>query len=164
MKATPTVKWLLSHRKHRGNGCLIWPFARINGYGFFGQKVNGKQTIFYAHRVMCQMVKGPPPSPTHEAAHDCGNGVGGCVHPLHITWKTKSQNQFDRARHGTKSTGCVGKLSEKIAQEIRALKGQVTQRELAAMFGCSRSNISFIHCGKLWRPVRKRRRPIRATD
>jgi hypothetical protein len=158
MTQARTIPWLMAHRNYRGEGCLIWPFGRTNGYGFFGRTVAGEKLMFYAHRWMCEQVNGPPPSPSHEAAHECGNGTGGCVHPLHVVWKTKSQNQLDRAKHGTKNGGPVGKLNEKAVAQIRALKGKVTQKELAARFGCSRSNISFVQLGKLWPKVRKRRR------
>lgn len=150
MRQAKTVSWLAANRHYRGKGCLIWPFARINGYGILGQTVGGKRITHYAHRWMCALVNGPPPSPNHEAAHECGNGVGGCVHPLHVAWKTKSQNQADRRRHGTKSMGWVGKLTEAQAAQIRALKGKKLQREIAAMFGVSRANVSLIHCGKAW--------------
>jgi hypothetical protein len=159
MKQTPTVRWLIQHRNHRGRGCLIWPFSRVNGYGNFGQTIDGKKVIFYAHRYMCELVNGPPPTPEHEAAHECGNGPGGCVHPEHVIWKTKSDNQRDRAFHGTKSNGPVGKLTEAAVEQIRALKGKKLQREIAEMFGISRANVSLIHLGKLWPAVRKHRRP-----
>lgn len=160
MRQARTVAWLVAHADYRGEKCLIWPFARINGYGIFGQTVAGKRLTFYAHRHMCELVNGRPPSPSHEAAHECGNGVGGCVHPQHVVWKTKSQNQLDRAKHGTKNQGPVGKLTQAKARQIRALKGKLTQQQRADMFGVSRSNISFIDAGKLWPEVRKRRQAV----
>ena len=164
MRQAVTIAWLAANRNYRGKACLIWPFARINGYGILGQTVDGKRVTHYAHRWMCTLVNGPPPSPSHEAAHECGNGVGGCVHPLHVVWKTKSENQLDRAKHGTKNGGPVGKLTEDKAAAIRLLKDQFTQQQLANMFGVSRSNISFVQLGKLWPAVRKRRRAVPRTS
>lgn len=123
--------------------CLYWPFGKCNGYGtvYFDGKVH------YAHRWMCQQVHGPAPA-GHEAAHSCGNGHKGCVNPRHVSWKTKSDNQLDRALHGTASAGCRGKLKPGDAEKIRALRGKHTQAEIAAMFGCSRANVSLIQNGK----------------
>src|SRR3972149_10759839 len=78
--------------------CLIWPFS-TNGTGYGRLGVDGKG--YYAHRYMCELVNGPPPTPDHEASHDCGNGHLGCVHPRHLEWKTASENHLDRRRHGT---------------------------------------------------------------
>lgn len=146
-KPPKTHVWLHAHINYKGNGCLRWPFSVCNGYG--NLKYGGR--ITYAHRVMCELVHGPVPSPNHEAAHICGNGHKGCVHPEHIAWKTRSANQKDRAAQGTKNTWAWrGKITQRIADEIRALKGKVPQRILAARYGISRSNVSFIHCGKAW--------------
>jgi hypothetical protein len=130
--------------------CLYWPFSRVCGYGHFSHL--GVQ--YYAHRYMCQLVHGPAPDADHEAAHSCGNGHTGCVSPKHVLWKTRSANQADRALHGTKSTGAIGKLTFEQAQEIRALKGVKKQRELAAEYGVSRANISLIQNDKHMRELR----------
>ena len=147
------IKWIRAHVDHRGGGCLTWPFGRSNGYGNLG--VDGKQ--HYAHRLMCQLVHGPAPSPDHEAAHSCGRGQFGCVNPGHLSWKTKSENQHDRRQHGTGNAwGGRGKLTDAQAAEIRALQGTMLQREIAALYGVSRANISLIMTGNLHAAVKKR--------
>lgn len=141
------VRWLQGQiTSWVSDECLYWPFGKCNGYGLFG--LNGRQ--HYAHRYVCEQVHGPAPSPDHEAAHECGQGAHGCVSPRHVVWKTRTENQLDRALHGTKATGPRGKLTPEQAAQILALKGTKPQREIAAMFGVSRSNVSFIHCGKAW--------------
>lgn len=88
------LRWLLDHVEYPEKGCLIWPFARDGkGYGSLGKKG--------AHRRMCEIVNGPAPTPKHHAAHSCGNGHLGCVHPRHVRWATCSENQMDRFLHGT---------------------------------------------------------------
>jgi len=155
-----SYQWLRDHIDYAGTDCLIWPFSRCNGYAHLGHL--GK--MHYGHRMMCEMVHGPAPSRKHEASHSCGRGHLGCVNPRHISWKTKSENQRDRAKHGTKNTWAWrGKLTERQAKRIRELRGQYKQRELAEMFGVSRSNISLIQNGKHWRPD-KFRRELRAVD
>ncbi len=105
---------------------------------------------------MCELVKGAPPTLRHEAAHSCGRGHQGCVSPAHLNWKTTSQNQLDRAKHGTKGSWAArGKLTPEEAAQIRALKGQKTQQQIADMFGVSRSQVSWIMTGRAWTKERK---------
>lgn len=134
------VTWLREHASYQGDDCLIWPFSLTNGYGTFSYLGE----THYAHRFMCELIHGPAPSPEHEASHECGNGHCGCVHPKHVFWKTKSENQADRAKHGRKANGYQAKITLEQAAQIRALRGKHTQQELADMFGCSRANISLI--------------------
>lgn len=139
--------WLKDRVNHDGAECLIWPFFRLpapHGRGMLGYM--GRQN--YAHRLMCIFVHGDPPTPKHEAAHNCGNGHLGCVHPKHIEWKTRSQNQQDRKKHGTQAGNCngpTGKLSFEAADEIRRLYDSgALQRDLAERFGVTESAISKI--------------------
>jgi hypothetical protein len=133
---------------HKGEDCVTWPYTLANGYGVFS--LYGQ--LHYAHRYLCELIHGPAPSTDHEATHSCGRGHLGCVNPLHLDWKTHSENQLDRARHGTRSTWSKrGKVSWQQVQEIRALIGTRPQREIAAIFGISRSQISWIATGKSWK-------------
>lgn len=145
-------KWLVAHVDHDGDACLIWPFFRMpTGYGSFGYLGNAH----YAHRFMCELVKGPPPTSKHYASHECGKGHEGCVHPKHIDWKTPYDNAIDRLKHGNnrKAGGPRDILNAEKASEIRALKGVMTQYELAAVYKVSRETISSIHTGRGWAAV-----------
>lgn len=135
------LAWLRARAGYSGKECLLWPFS-TNGTGYGNLGVNGR--VCYAHRIMCELVNGPPPL-GHEASHSCGNGRGGCVHPMHLSWKTRSDNQRDRKGHGTGRTnkyGRRGKLTEADRAEIVALRGTATQRVLAARFGVHYETIS----------------------
>jgi hypothetical protein len=140
------IRFLREHVGCQSDECLTWPLKGANGYGVFGYLGQN----LYAHRYMCELAHGAPPSPDHEAAHSCGNGHRFCVNPRHLSWKTKSENQADRARHGTKATGPRGKITQAIADEIRRLAGQMRQRDIAERFGVSRANVSLIVAGKAW--------------
>lgn len=133
---------------HEGDECIVFPLHRQpTGYGALGY--NGKQ--HYAHRLMCEMANGPPPSPTHEAAHSCGNGRGGCVNPRHLAWKTISENNLDCRKHGTHvkhRSGPRGRLTYSQAQQIRLLRPFATQAELATIFKCSGTTIRDILNGR----------------
>jgi len=145
------VKFLRDNVLYAGDSCLVWPLSRHpTGYGTLGYL--GK--IHYAHRFMCELVHGPAPTPKHFASHHCGNGHKGCVHPRHLAWKTPSGNAIDRVKHGNNwpkgHRVKYSKLNKEKASEIRALKGFVTQYELATLYGVSRETVSHIHCGRMW--------------
>lgn len=135
---------------HVGDGCLTWPFGKISsGYGMVW--VDDKMAR--AHRYVCELVHGSPPTPEHEAAHRCGKGHEGCIAPGHLIWKTSAENKADMLLHGTRARGerhgCV-KLTEAAVREILTLKGIETQSKLAARFGVDPTTISYIHTGRSW--------------
>lgn len=126
--------------------CIKWPMFidERTGYGRVGtRRMTGGRTIGFAHRVMCELAHGAPPTPKHEAAHECDNR--GCVNPNHLVWKTRSGNQLDRRRNGTTVTsaaGCRGKLLPEQKRRIVAMKGQKTIFELADEYGVHYQTIS----------------------
>lgn len=141
-------QWIQDHLNYDGDYCLIWPFCRIpNGYGLLGYMGEN----YYAHRFMCEQIHGPAPSPLHETAHSCGNGHGGCAHPKHLSWKTKSENLLDCREHGTQARsyhGNRGRLTDEQVQGIRDLKGKKTQAEISGIFGVSEPTVRDIFLGR----------------
>lgn len=137
-------QWLLDRVGYAGDDCLIWPFSTVDGYGNLG--IGGRQ--YYAHRYMCELVNGSPPTPKHHAAHECGNGPGGCVHPKHLRWKTPSENAQDRNVQLAKWTAKQGVLTPENIAEIRAMRGIKKQSELAKKFGVSRTHIGSVMRGE----------------
>lgn len=135
---------------HTGGNCLTWPYGKSrSGYGQI--RVNGK--LIEAHRYVCTLVNGDPPTPRHEAAHSCGKGHEGCVSPIHLSWKTRAENRADRLIHGTHDRGerhAQAKLTDAAAREIVAMKGVEPQCELAKRFGVSAQAIGNIHSGRRW--------------
>jgi hypothetical protein len=132
-----------------GDECLIWPFAKDGGYGRIW--IDGKVQV--VSRVVCEAVHGVAPTPHHDAAHSCGNGALGCVTKGHLSWKTRKENMNDAIGHGTTLHGqrnARAKLTEPEVAEIRRMKGDFFQREIADRFGVSRTLVSLIHSGKLW--------------
>lgn len=140
--------WLIEHVLYDGDGCLMWPFAR-DTRGYAQVAFDGK--VRRGHRIMCELVNGPPPTPEHHAAHNCGKGSSGCVHPKHVEWKTGSENQLDRKKHGTHYTGGRRrKLTPVQVLEIRAAKGKITQRALADKYGIADSTVRGIQTRRYW--------------
>lgn len=140
------IAWLRDHIAYSGDDCLRWPYSRdTKGYGSFGYC--GK--VLRAHRMMCELAHGEPPTPKHQASHECGNGANACCNPRHLSWKTNGENQRDKRRHGTADNGGGrtngGKLSPRQRHEIRALKGIVPIMELATRYGVKRGTIDREH-------------------
>jgi hypothetical protein len=102
---------------------------------------------------MCLLRYGPPPTEGHVAAHSCGNGSGGCVHPRHVRWATASENEQDKVVHGTSNRGerCgSAKLTEDDVRTIRGLEGHMTQQGIADRFGVHLMTVNSILRRKNW--------------
>lgn len=141
------LRWIQEHLNHKGDDCLPWPFGKSGGYGTVS--INGR--IHWVHRYICELVHGPAPGPDYEAAHSCGKGREACANRKHISWKTPSENQLDRRKHGTRNIWSQrGRLTFEKAAEIRALRGKKSQDEIAAIYGVTRSTISGIMTGRVW--------------
>lgn len=136
---------------YEGNECLAWPFAKAGkGYACIGARDGGSR---YVHRRVCEERHGPPPAPDHEAAHSCGRGDHACVTKRHLSWKTTAQNHADKLIHGTHNRGerhGIAKITETAARQILALRGQGTQRAIAAQFHVSQNMVARIHSRQTW--------------
>ncbi len=145
------LAWIDSNRQHQGDNCLIWPFGKLSSGHPATVRVDGVETL--AHRVMCERRNGPPPSPAHEAAHNCGKGHNGCIHPGHLRWATHSENMLDRALHGTDNRGekhSSARLTREDVLAIRSMKGVKTDVSIAAEYGITPQYVGTIHARKKW--------------
>lgn len=127
-----------------GSDCLVWPYAK-GSMGRGSIRIGGK--TLEVNRLICEGRHGPPPSPEHEAAHECGNGHLACCNPLHLRWDTHTGNQRDRVAHGTSNRGeqsGLAKLTEDQVRHIRSLRGKMPYRLIAEMFGVAAPTISAI--------------------
>lgn len=132
----------------KGDECLIWPFSKSRrGYG----QLNIDGSARLAHRLVCEMVHGSPPSQEIEAAHNCGNAS--CVNPGHLRWATHAENMSDKLIHGTLSRGDRNghaKLTEDDVRQIRRMRGTMSNPSIAKRFGVSNASIWQIYNGKAW--------------
>jgi hypothetical protein len=144
------IVFLREHMDDADGPCLIWPMARDN-FGYPQCGYNGR--TYRVGRLLCELLYGPAPSPKHHAAHSCGRGQDGCVHPKHIRWATPKENMADSVRLGRagrpRGEACR-KLTEEDVAQIIALKGQKTQLEIGLMFGVKGKQIGRIHRGENW--------------
>ncbi|WP_084398275.1 HNH endonuclease [Henriciella aquimarina] len=146
-----TVAWLEQHADHEGDACLPWPFATAkNGYAKI--RIDGTDT--WAHRVMCRMAHGEPPTPRHHAAHSCGNGNEACCNPNHLRWATPKENFRDMLKHGTYPRGEKSGNSKLTEADVRRIRSSSKSgAALARELGVSRKLISLIRRRQAWKHV-----------
>lgn len=139
------LRWLKDNVNYSGQECLIWPWSRNHqGYGQVGY--NGK--VHKAHRLMCTLSNGEAPTESHEAAHSCGNGHLGCVHPKHVSWKSPRENRLEANVHGT-GKGRRGKqLAPEVVRQIR--ESPKSYLEIAKEFGVYFGTVGKIKRGELY--------------
>lgn len=138
---------------HMWDNCPKWPFpGKVRGYGQINW--DGRRTVL-VHRVVCEIAHGPPPSPAHEAAHECGKGHEGCFGAACLSWKTSTENKHDAQRHGTWAHGersGLAILTNEQAKAIAADRSSET-RTLADRYGVSTETVRRIRKGETWRAV-----------
>lgn len=144
------IEWIKNHSVGTSEECLGWPYSR-NKFGYGIVRYQGKTML--AHRVMCLIAHGKPENPKMDSAHYCGNGAKGCVNPRHLRWDTRAGNCADKLKHGTDNRGTKSpnaKLTNADVDEIKKMRGKVSQMLLAKRFGVDQSNICKIQLGKSW--------------
>lgn len=114
------LRWLRGHIGFDGGGCLYWPFKAKTAKGYAVTTFDG--VAMNASRAMCILARGEPPTPEHEAAHSCGKGHEGCVHPGHLRWATTSENHADKKVHGTYYPPFTKKGVKLTDDDVRAIR------------------------------------------
>jgi hypothetical protein len=126
--------------------CILWPFSGPKGYGYITWK--GKRVL--AHRLVCLLSKGQPPTNKPHAAHYCG--VKGCINKRHLRWASISENNLDKKDHGKDLNGKKhpgAKLDKKKVAYIR--KSNETNKQLAERFKVSPTTIFNVRHKKTWK-------------
>ena len=135
-------------------GCVFWPFNRnTQGYGLIW--IDGRKQP--AHRVVCKMRHGSPPTSLHQAAHNCGNGALGCMSPGCVRWATRSENEADKIAHGTSNRGQRSHLSKLSHDQVRSVILKVAERVpytvIADEFSISAQTVGDIAKGRSWKHI-----------
>lgn len=144
--------WMATHSAYAGNDCLIWPFdAMSKGQGLI-RLSSGHNMV--ASRYMCVLAHGEPPTPEHEAAHNCGKGHLGCVNPKHLRWATRAENLDDMIGHGTRLVGAKNPMAKLTEEHVRTIrKSFAPAKEIAAEYGIDPNHVSSIRARRSWKHV-----------
>ena len=129
--------------------CWEWQGATLLGdclpYG--RMRLRGVQT--YAHRVAYEAHYGEAPGPLH-VLHSCDNPR--CCNPAHLSLGDYEENNRQRAERGRNADirgekNPAHKLTNQQVAEIRDLRGKMTQRKIAEIYGVRQNQISRIQTG-----------------
>lgn len=80
-------------------GMVLRQKCDVNGYMQIALHRHGQCTHFLVHRLVARTFLGEPPTSCHQTAHNDGNRKNN--HLSNLRWATPSENNLDRARHGT---------------------------------------------------------------
>lgn len=151
-----TAEYLFKHVNHIGSDCLSWPYGR-DGQGYARAKVKGFETRL-AHRIMCELVNGPPPFEGAVTRHSCGMGHKGCVNPNHLKWGTVAENNADKELHGNKPVGEKCGVSVLNPEKVRIIRRSSasgeTQRSIASSLMVSAGTVQAVLEGRTWAHVK----------
>lgn len=131
--------------------CWEWMGGKRNkGYGSFW--LNGRHVV--SHRLAWELTNGQIPDGLM-VLHKCDNT--GCCNPSHLFLGTHHDNMDDMVKKGrqarwVKRTNISpsAKMTTDQVLEIRSLKGSVSQRKLADMFGISQAAVWKILSNNSW--------------
>ena len=133
-------------------GCWEWAGGKNDaGYGIF---CTSKMRI-RTHRYCWELFNEPIPQ-SMELCHKCDSPP--CINPDHLFIGTHAENMADMAqkRRGTKmgrpgEQNPAAKLTEEIAREIFAMKGQKIARVVADIFNVGTTAVYHIWHGHTWK-------------
>lgn len=154
----PTVLERLSARiSITPDGCWEYDGARVNGYGrmFIGVKSAGTGRIERTHRLTWMLAHGPIPS-DQVVCHRCDNRA--CCNPECLFLGTQAENMADMDSKGRRvNTPHPGEANGRAVlteADVRLIRSSDERGvDLAARLGVTKSTISSIRNGRLWKSV-----------
>jgi len=132
-RRNPKCTWLKPYMDNQGR-------SRIQLYK------DGKPHKKYIHRLVLETYVGPCPEGMI-ACHNDGNPADNRLENLR--WDTYSSNEADKIKHGTLIYGENHKSAKLNNWQVRVIRrllefGNLTQKEIAALFNVANSTISYI--------------------
>jgi hypothetical protein len=126
-------------------GKILRQQTGINGYQYVTLRYQNPSV----HTLVAAAFIGPRPD-GYVIAH--ANGVKADNQLANLRYCTRSENESDKLRHGTRVAGAIkaAKLTPHQVIEIKSLLGSETQRQIAARYNISQSVIARIATGQIW--------------
>ena len=153
------VKRIAASPAHRC-GKLLKPKLNAGGYPEVTLYVMGKPYFFRVHQLVCTAFHGPRPRGKDEVGHRDGDPKN--ARAENLRWVTRSENYWDRPRHGTDNAGernGAAKLDHLKVQAVHILSERLSSRQVASVLGISKSQVGNILRGEAWQDNPKRRTP-----
>lgn len=147
---TQPVDERLWARVQKTEACWLWQgMTSRKGYGLL--RVDGRTV--QAHRMAYELAHGAIPADLC-VCHRCDTPR--CVNPDHLFLGTHQDNVRDRNAKGRQARGESHSRAKLTAEQIRDIRaryarGGISQRELAADYGLTKSGIAAIVSGRSWR-------------
>jgi len=124
------------------SGCWEWNgFRNQAGYGLVW--LNGKQ--HRVHRIVLSKKVGRPLEDTEVSRHMCNNPA--CCNPEHLEVGTTQDNIKDKLLAGRQAKGeknGQSKITDKQVEEIKALNGKMSLRDIGNIY-----NIHYVHVSRI---------------
>jgi len=133
----------------KSQGCWVWKGAKQSkGYGCYVLK--GRSMT--AHRAAWILTHGEIPEGML-VCHKCDNRL--CVNPDHLFLGTNADNMRDAVakRRAGGTHNHTAKINWNIADLIRSLSYSMKVKEIAGLFGLSRSLVLDVINGRTWKQV-----------
>lgn len=107
-------------------------------------------------RLIAMAWHGPPPTSTHEAAHNDGQPENNT--PGNIRWATPAENGADKVRHGRSLVGERNTRAVLKDSDVRIIRRHradgISLTAIGKLYGVSRVSIANLIRGKTWRHVK----------
>ena len=143
--------------------CWIWGMGLSHGRPSVCITVDGKKKAVNGKRAALRLAGTYERGGCYATAADCCPNPQLCVnpahvkqtHPTHIRRKQNKRPELVAAwrRNGMQRRHYVSKLTPEQVLAIYAAKGTKKAPEVAAEFGCNKSNVYLIWARKTWRDV-----------
>ncbi len=155
------IIWSCVNRGKRAIGDKWWMIKQSIGTNNYKNVVLSLHKLKHpwcVHTLVLTVFVGHRPSKKHQCRHLDGNPLNN--HIENLAWGTARENYMDRIRHGTNRLDTRGsectwaKLKESDIVEIHRLRAQgYTLKHVSRLFGISRTHISSIESGRIWKHV-----------
>lgn len=147
----PSLEERFWSRVQKTENCWLWTGTKITGYG----NIKIKKKNYLAHRISWILHKGKL-SDTIQVLHTCD--IKNCVNPKHLFLGTQADNMKDMVKKNRSLKGeknYHAKLTETKVKTIRELytSKEMTQTEIAKLFGITQGHISYIVNKKGWKDL-----------
>lgn len=111
--------------------------------------------VRYVHLLIASVWLSPKPGPGYTVDHEDENRLNN--RPGNLRWMTVAENNLaylqkhpDRPKHRGEGNA-QAKLTAERVRELRSLRGRLTQRMAAGLFGVAKSTVGSIWRGRTWR-------------